>query len=882
MEASSLLVAFENSDLNGKKALLQSNPHLKRFSELFFTRVAQLTGQNPRQAERLAEGWNIVRRFGDDPSYAWRAKGALERIRGNWDLSAKAFVQSGNLANSPVERASFQTGAIDGLARAGKTTAAIRLGKSIATKLNELGERSLAGRAWLNTGNANLWGDHFKEAQRCFGLAAECLADSEFKLEAASSLLGASSSALYIDLPSKSLSLAIRARDEMATLGASAYSNHAQVNVGQCHLLMGEADESVRIFSELRSLTDPNSLEYARLGQFLGDAWLTLQVFDAAGDAFLSSINSKGVKQSPLNFGNCLVGLGDVRLHQGDAKEAKALYVRASRTFQNFGSLALDNLAKIGIARAEIKLGRNKAATKILITTIHDLRVRRMHHFLVGALLDLASISRDNDLLLKEAEKLIRRFGFLNEAWRIHAIKADGQSSPEAAIREYRKMVAKILAYRARLSSVTARTSLVEPCLVSIRSYLNHLIVKGTPSSAREALHVISDLRSITLLDEFLLADSGTFSESAQHILGQIRKEVTAEGGDQLPGGPLRLLGKGVWNKPSIIREYLEKIGLSRVNKEMVNENIVERSPMNTFVFLPESSAWLSGSKSVQIAVTKDELIKRLRWIHFELVAPLSGLKSDEARLTKGLKMLIEELQVSSLISADHLLNLSLEDVAYQIPWPLLTSDEPVLHLRPFAGISPEQCVLGSDPKVAIWYYSRKELPHIDSEVAKIRTLFPKAKIYSTVEEILKSADQESFDLIHVAAHGRYDHENPMFSSIQLQDGHLLACDIARSSFQTRIATLASCDSASMGQPAGWEPQGLARAFLARRSEVVIGSLWPLNDQAAEFGFASFYRKLKEGHSVSASLSQARSDLKARFSHPAYWGSLVMFGGYSK
>ena len=85
-----------------------------------------------------------------------------------------------------------------------------------------------------------------------------------------------------------------------------------------------------------------------------------------------------------------------------------------------------------------------------------------------------------------------------------------------------------------------------------------------------------------------------------------------------------------------------------------------------------------------------------------------------------------------------------------------------------------------------------------------------------------------------------------------------------------------------MGQPAGWEPQGLARAFLARRSEVVIGSLWPLNDQAAEFGFASFYQKLKEGHSVSASLSKARGDIKARFSHPAYWGSLVMFGGYSK
>jgi CHAT domain-containing protein len=159
--------------------------------------------------------------------------------------------------------------------------------------------------------------------------------------------------------------------------------------------------------------------------------------------------------------------------------------------------------------------------------------------------------------------------------------------------------------------------------------------------------------------------------------------------------------------------------------------------------------------------------------------------------------------------------------------------------------------------------------------------MFPDARIYSTAEEILRSADQEPFDLIHVAAHGRYDHENPMFSSIQLQDGHLLACDIARSSFQTRIATLASCDSASMGQPSGWEPQGLARAFLARKSEVVIGSLWPLNDQVAEFGFAAFYHRLKGGRSVHRSLYEARMEMKQEFIHPAFWGSLVMFGGYS-
>jgi tetratricopeptide (TPR) repeat protein len=880
METSSLLEAFEKADQAGKKRLLKSNPSQIGFAEQYFLRVAQLLGENPLAAKSLAEGWMVVNKFGDDPAYAWRAKGALDRINGNWDLSAKAFIHAGHLAKNPIDKISFQTGAIDSLARSGKTAAAVRLGRSIAVKLNSLGQPALAGRAWLNTGNANLWGDRFKDARRCYSLAAECLANSPFRLESASSSLGASSSALYIDLPSRSLALAIEARDEMASLGATNYSNHAQVNVGQCHLIMGEADESVRIFSELRALADPESLEYARLGQFIGDAWLVLQVFDAAGDAFVSAMNAKGIKQSPLNLGNCLVGLGDVRLQQGNAIEAKSLYSKARRVYREFGSNAHENLANLGIARSNIALGNFRSASTTLKSTIEDLRDRRMYHFLVGALLDLATISKGQRSLVNEAERIIRRFGFMSEAWRVFAIRAECKKSPADAIKEYRKMVGAILAYRARLSSITARTSLIEPCIVSIQSYLSLLVDRNTKSAISEAIGVISDLRSVTLLDEYILSESGSFSDAAREILTKIREEVTAESGNQLPGGPLRLLSKGVWNKPSLVREYLEHIGLDRVQSGRLQSEATSNTPVNTFVFLRENSAWISAPSSMTLTVSKDNLVNRLRWIYFELLAPLSGFQSDDKRLYQEIDLLRKDLNISSLQTDGELLHLSLEDVAYQIPWSLLTNKEPILHLRPFAGLSPHNCRLGSNPKVGIWYFSRPELPHIDIEVAQIRKMFPQARIYSTAEEILGSSGQEPFDLIHVAAHGRYDHDNPMFSSIQLEDGHLMACDIARSSFQTRIATLASCDSASMGQPSGWEPQGLARAFLARRSEVVIGSLWPLNDQVAEFGFGTFYHKLKEGFSVSTSLQEVRNELKVHFSHPAFWGSLVMFGGY--
>jgi hypothetical protein len=108
METPSLLTAFEQADLAGKRDLLRSNKPVDGFAEQFFLRVAQLLGENPVAARELAEGWGVVDKFGDDSSYAWRSKGALERIKGNWESSAKAFIRSGNLAKGEVERISFQ------------------------------------------------------------------------------------------------------------------------------------------------------------------------------------------------------------------------------------------------------------------------------------------------------------------------------------------------------------------------------------------------------------------------------------------------------------------------------------------------------------------------------------------------------------------------------------------------------------------------------------------------------------------------------------------------------------------------------------------------------------------------------------------------------
>ena len=595
METSSLLEAFEQADRKGKRALLKSNGPLEGFSEQYFLRVARLLGEDPAASRRLAESWDIVEQLGDNPSFAWRAKGALGRMRGRWLESAEAFVRAGKTAQRPIDQLSFPTGAIDSYARAGRTQDAVRLGRSIASKLESHGEIALAGRAWLNTGNACLWTDDHRRARKFFEKAVECLTDSPFQLELAMSRLGLSTSALYIDYPSRSFSLAEAARDELNGIGMPAYANHAEVNLGQCYLLMGQADQAVREFAGLRDKADADDLEFARLGQFLGDAWLALQVYVASLDAYQSAIASPGVRQSPLNHANCYVGVGDVSLMQGQPAVAKKSYRRAWSMYDDFGNKPLANLAKIGVAKSEIALGRRVHAIRILDETIVDLRKRGMHQFLVDALLSYASIAgREKSVeALNEAERFIKKYGFVDEAWKLHSIRAELAHTEADAIRAYRKMVDAILAHRSRLTSVTGRTTLLEPCLRSIRTYLELLLERGTKASRAEAIRVVSVLRSATILDEFLSTNRESIPESVRLALEDLRAEAAADEKNNLPGGPLRLSTHGGKGRPQSLRAYLETVGVERISGAAQATPDLWENPTNTFVFPSQGAPWL-------------------------------------------------------------------------------------------------------------------------------------------------------------------------------------------------------------------------------------------------------------------------------------------------
>ena len=126
---------------------LRLNPGVAGVGEAFFRRIAGLLSSQPSAAVALGRRWQSFLRYGDAPAYVWRGRGAALRADGRWKASGIAFRRAGELAAAGVDQCVFQLGAIDSMARAGQTEAAVALGRQLATRLEALGEWEAAARA---------------------------------------------------------------------------------------------------------------------------------------------------------------------------------------------------------------------------------------------------------------------------------------------------------------------------------------------------------------------------------------------------------------------------------------------------------------------------------------------------------------------------------------------------------------------------------------------------------------------------------------------------------------------------------------------------------------------------------------------------------------
>jgi CHAT domain-containing protein len=141
--------------------------------------------------------------------------------------------------------------------------------------------------------------------------------------------------------------------------------------------------------------------------------------------------------------------------------------------------------------------------------------------------------------------------------------------------------------------------------------------------------------------------------------------------------------------------------------------------------------------------------------------------------------------------------------------------------------------------------------------------------------------------VIHLATHGEFRHDTPLFSGLALADGWLTTLDVFNLRLSASLVTLSGCHTGRSLVGGGNELLGLMRAFLAAGAASLVISQWATEDRAAAFLMERFYEQLDAGASKSAALREAQMGLLQEgvqsedlsyHQHPFFWAPFYLVG----
>jgi CHAT domain-containing protein len=139
-------------------------------------------------------------------------------------------------------------------------------------------------------------------------------------------------------------------------------------------------------------------------------------------------------------------------------------------------------------------------------------------------------------------------------------------------------------------------------------------------------------------------------------------------------------------------------------------------------------------------------------------------------------------------------------------------------------------------------------------------------------------AQAPSADVIHLACHGQFRPDNPLFASLHLGDDWLTVRDCYDLNLHCSLVTLSACETGVNAVAPGEELIGLARGFFAAGSPSLLISLWTVDDDATAQLMIAFYRAFLSGESPAAALRRAQMEMLEAHPHPFFWAPFVLVG----
>jgi CHAT domain-containing protein len=931
--------AAERAALVARHALVADTSLARALNALY---VETISSDPPRAAGAAAALASLAARDADPEVRAladWTSGMAALQIVGSFEL-AIGLIDSASARfdalGQPDLAAATQTGKIHALALLGRYDEAIACGELARTTLLAHGDTLVAGKIEQNLGNIYHRRDQYDQAEQHYSAAREhFLAAGDQRLLA----FAENGLANVLALQHRARAAARlyeQARGRAAAVGAAVTQAEIECNLGCLALFQGRYDQALGYLEQSRRRYAALGMaHHSILAELeLADAHLELNLVAEAAATYarivplLAELGMRADQARALaNHGRACVALGRTR-------EAQTLIAEARVLYQAEGNEVGAALAALADARIDYASGRFVAvalavarAETILSAAEawgHMLLARWLRGEALRAMGRVGAAGRLLEATLHDSQT----HDLPQIAWRCHTslgllAAAGGDSSRAEA--SFQQAVTLIESLRAPLPAEEFRAAFIADKLTPY-SELARLYLEPGAARAAQALDYVERARARALLDMLRgeprgraeprdQADAELLArlEAAREELNWCYNQI-----DRLPdGGAARAesshmaLQRSVRDQEALVKEITrqlqqrgqptplafdaEPLDLADLQRILgPDAALVEYMSLDdevlAFVITGERVDVVRGlARNKQIAAA-------LARFHFQI----SALRHGAALHHEHSDQLIQRIQHHM----GALYKLLLEPIEARLGTRnLIVAPYGALYYIPFhalhdgVGYVVERREVSYTPSAQIFRHAatqpRRPLeralllgvpdaraPQLRDEVEALAPLFAQAIMLLGERATLAALREHapSADLLHLACHGRFRRDNPLFSALRLADGHLTMRDIYGLNLRCELAILSACETGLSAIAPGDELFGLARGFFAAGVPTLLVSLWAVDDESTAALMTHFYQRLLAGDRPATALRQAQLALMRRDVHPFFWAPFILLG----
>jgi CHAT domain-containing protein len=704
-------------------------------------------------------------------------------------------------------------------------------------------------------------------------------------------------------------------------------------NMGNAHLLLGNYSQCLETLSESRRLL---SMLEARADQLIlqgltADAYLALNLYAEAVAEYQAA--NEGLEDMGMAYQRAWVlwGLGAALIAQSQWEAADAALTQAATLFQDAGNKPL--LSAVLLEQTMLMMARNErgaaieqARRALLMVTKEEYPVQRVYALLRLADLVLPVVPLAEALLL-EAEQIILTLAIPHLRYRVHQRLGhlfllqgrDQEAEPllQAAIRQIELL-------RGNLSQEAIRVSFLRDKIVAYEDLAQLYLSRGDEESLQKALLVTEQAKSRTLADlimglvETKLATNAEPEENQR--LQDLRAELNATYNQALRGaqdGERAIPWQDLNERAIALTNEISRLNLGLADRWTPGSNGRALSFDTIHTQLPPNLTLLTyhilADEVLVFVFQNDRLrVKRhltdvstiqkllqdleIEWARFEVEGGfihrhLKHLEKSTQRVLKLLyRLLVAPLAAWLPFSNESPPRLGIipHGLLHEVPFQALFDGNRYLIDRFELVYAPSATLLAHYQKpnplrsdqATVFGVSDLLIPSVIAETQAVAQHLPHANLYLDEQATLAAFQFESLrcGILHLACHGLFRTDNPMFSALRLYDSWLTAADVLALDLTDTFVTLSACESGRSDGQRGEEILGLTRAFLGAGTRALVVSLWLVEDEASADLMACFYEKLAQGAGYASALRTAQLALKEKRPHPYYWAPFVLIG----